>query len=268
MAYQDYETSLTRGRPIELYEFIGTFNTYYFTSYAQSIVSGGKTYDPIPIGRNKFRVGTQEQVENALEVSLPFDNQMVTEYAFQNAPPDLGLTLKRAHETDYNDTVTLWSGRVTAFSVEGRKAKLKIPALFSYVLQGNAPTPRFQAPCNHILYDVRCGIDPTLHQHVTTVVSVTGLIVEVASYPWADGVSTAGVMFTAAGEQRMIMNNIATDVTVSYAFSNINVGDAVTIRKGCDHAFDGDCKLKFANGPRFGGFPIVPARNPFTSTLT
>lgn len=268
MAYQDDETSLTDSRPVELYQFVGTYNSYFFTSSAQPVTSNGQTYDPIPIGRNKFRVGTQEQVENALEVSMPFDNQMVTEYAFQNAPPDLALTLRRAHETDHNDTVTLWSGRVTAFSVEGRKAKLKIPALFSYVLQGNAPTPRFQSPCNHILYDVRCGIDPALHQHVTTVVSVTGLIVEVASFPWADGTATAGVMFTPSGEQRMVMSNTVLDVTISYAFSNLSIGDTVTLRKGCDHAFEGDCKNKFANGPRFGGFPIVPARNPFTSTLT
>lgn len=268
MAYQDEETSLTSSRPIELYEFVGTYNSYYFTSYSQAVTSGGQVYDPIAIDRNKFRVGTQEQVENALEVTMPFNNQLVTEYAFQNAPPNLSLTLMRAHETDLNDTVTLWSGRVTAFSVEGVKAKLKVPALFSYVLQGNAPTPRFQSPCNHILYDVRCGIDPALHQNVTTVVSVAGLIIEVAAFPWADNTANAGVMFTPAGEQRMVISNISKDVTVSYSFSNLNVGDVVTIRKGCNHSFESDCKLKFSNGPRFGGFPIVPARNPFTSTLT
>jgi len=268
MAYQDDETGLTTGRPIELYKFDGTYNDYTFTSYNEQVVSGGQVYVPIAIDRNKLKVATQEQTENALEITMPFDHPMVREYAYQNAPPDLNFELIRCHETDPNDTVTLWAGRVTGFTVEGRVAKLKVPALMSYALNGNAPVPRYQAPCNHVLYDQRCGVDTALNQHVTTVTQVVGNIVTIASYPWASTDAVAGQMISPGGEQRMIISTLATDITVTYPFANLKVGDTVTIRKGCDHAFDGDCKNKFNNGARFGGFPIVPARNPFTSTLT
>ena len=268
MTYQDDETGLTTGRPIELYRFDGTYNDYAYTSYSEPIVSGGLLYTPLAIDRNKLKVATQEQTENALEITMPFDNPLVREYAYQNAPPDLSFQLIRCHETDPNDTVTLWAGRVTGFTVEGRIAKLKVPALMSYALNGNAPVPRYQAPCNHVLYDLRCGVDPALHQHVTTVTQITGNIVTLATYPWASTDAVAGQMVSPAGEQRMIISTLATDITVTYPFANLKVGDTVTIRKGCDHAFDGDCKNKFNNGARFGGFPIVPARNPFTSTLT
>lgn len=268
MAYQDEETGLTTGRPIELYQFIGTFNQYYFTSWTKEVTSGGQVYTPIPIDRNKLKVATQEQTENALEITMPFNHPMVNEYAYQNAPPNLVFTLLRAHETDFNDTVTLWSGRVTGFTVEGRVAKLKVPALMSYVLNGNTPTPRYQAPCNHILYDERCGVDPALNQHVTTVTQVTGNIITINSYPWAADDAVAGQLITPSGEQRMVTKTLGNDITVTYPFAGIEVGDNVTLRKGCDHAFEGDCKNKFNNGARFGGFPIVPARNPFTSTLT
>lgn len=268
MAYQDEETSLTSGRPIELYRFDGTFNDYNLTSYSQPVTSGGVVYTPVSIDRNKLKVATQEETENALEITLPFDHPLVTEYAYQNAPPNLTFTLIRAHETDPNDTVTLWSGRVTGFTVEGRIAKMKVPALLSYALNGNAPTPRYQAPCNHVLYDTRCGVDPGVNQHITTVTQVTGNIITVASYPWAANDAVAGQFITPAGEQRMIISTLGFDITVTYPFSSINIGDNVTLRKGCDHAFNGDCINKFNNGARFGGFPIVPARNPFTSTLT
>lgn len=268
MAYQDDETGLTSGRPIELYKFDGTYNDYHFTSWAEPVTSGGQVYTPIAIDRNKLKVATQEQTENALEITMPFDHPMVNEYAYQNAPPDLTFTLIRAHETDPNDSVVLWSGRVTGFSVEGRTAKLKVPALMSYALNGNTPTPRYQAPCNHVLYDQRCGVDPALNQHVTTVTQITGNVITVASYPWAANDAVAGQFITPAGEQRMITLTVGTDITVTYPFAGLKVGDTVTLRKGCDHAFEGDCKNKFNNGDRFGGFPIVPARNPFTSTLT
>jgi len=268
MAYQDEETGLTSGRPIELYSFDGTYNDYYLTSYSLPVTSNARLFTPIMISRNKLKVATQEETENALEITMPFDHPLVNEYAYQNAPPDLVFTLSRAHETDLNDTVVLWNGRVTGFSVEGRIAKLKVPALMSYALNGNAPTPRYQAPCNHILYDSRCRVDPATNQHVTTVTQITGNIITVASYPWAPGDAVAGQFISPAGEQRMIISTVGNDITVTYPFASINIGDSVTLRKGCDHAFDGDCKNKFSNGARFGGFPIVPARNPFTSTLT
>lgn len=268
MAYQDDETGLTSGRPIELYKFTGTYNSYFFTSWNEQVVSGGQTYVPLAVDRNKLKVATQEQSENALEITMPFDHPLVTEYAYQNAPPDLLFELIRAHETDPSDNVTLWAGRVTGFSVEGRTAKLKVPALMSYALNGNTPTPRYQAPCNHILYDTRCGVDPALNQHITTITQITGNIITVATYPWAANDAIAGQMISPAGEQRMIVSTVGTDITVTYPFAGLQVGDNVTLRKGCDHAFDGDCKNKFNNGARFGGFPIVPARNPFTSTLT
>jgi hypothetical protein len=268
MAYQDEETGLTTGRPIELYKFTGTYNSYFLTSYSEPVTHNGQLYTPIAISRNKFKVGTQEQPENSLEVNMPFDHPLMSEYAYQNAPPDLVFTLMRVHEVDTNDSVTLWTGKVTAFSVVGRKGSMKIPALFSYILQGNTPTPRFQAPCNHVLYDSQCGIDPALHQFVTTVVSVSGTDITVDSLPWVPNEGAAGMLSNPSGESRMIMSNAGNLVVISYSFATISPGDTVTLRKGCDHAFNGDCKNKFANGDRFGGYPIVPDRNPFTSSLT
>lgn len=268
MAYNDNEVGFTTGRPIEIYKFVGTYKTYNLTSYAQDVVSGGVMYEAVPISRNQLKVGTQEQGgENALEITLPFDHPLILEYAYENAPPNLVLTIERAHEENLNDKVVLWTGRVTGFTVEGRTAKMQVPATFSYVLSGNTPTPRYQAPCNHILYDSRCGVSPTAHQHITTISSFSGNVLQVASMGFADNEGAAGIAILPSGEARMIISNIGTAVTISYNFSTIKEGDQITLRKGCDHSFEGHCKTRFANGTRFGGFPLVPANNPFLSSL-
>lgn len=268
MPYNDDETGATTGRPIELFSFIGTYNDFYMTSYSLPITSNGQLYTPVTLKRSQLKVGTQEQTDSALEIEIPFDHPLVQDYAYENAPPSLVMELRRCHESNPNDTVLLWTGRVTGFSVEGRIAKMRVPSLFSYILEGNTPNPRFQAPCNHVLYDARCGVNPALYQHVTTISSIVGNQITVAALPFLDNEASAGVMITNGGEQRMIVANAGTSVTLSYSFASLNIGDVVTIRKGCDHSLEGHCKLRFANGARFGGFPLVPDRNPFTSTLS
>ena len=267
MTYADDETSSTSARPYELYTFSGTYNTYRMTSSGITIVSGGQTFFPAPVKRSRLKVASQEQNDAAIEIELPFDHPMIREYAYENAPPNLTMTLQRCHESDFDDTVLLWTGRVTGFSVEGRTAKIAVPALFSYVLEGNTPTPRFQAPCNHILYDARCGVNPALHQHTTTVLSISGNAITVNDLPFAANEAAAGIMISPSGESRMVIGNVGTAVTLSYSFAGLQIGETVIIRKGCDHSFEGHCKTRFNNGARFGGFPLVPARNPFTSTL-
>lgn len=42
----------------------------------------------------------------------------------------------------------------------------------------------------------------------------------------------------------------------------INVGDAVTVYAGCDHAV-ATCFSKFVNVPNFGGLPHLPTVNPY-----
>ena len=268
MSYATIEQSSEEAKPLELYLFSGTYEDFSYTSGPEEITSGGVVYSPIFITRNALKIETGENTDNTLEISLPFDNPMVRSYAYRNAPPDLTLELRRAHEQDVNDTVLMWTGRVTGFSVDGRVAKLKVPSLFSYILKGNTPTPRYQGPCNHVLYDNLCGVDPALNQHISTVVSISSNVIQLDTLPFLQNEAAAGQIFNSSGEQRMVVSNVGTSVTVTYEFANLSIGDTLTIRKGCDHSFEGDCKTKFNNGDRFGGFPLVPGRNPFTSTLT
>lgn len=268
MAYIDNETGADTAKPVELYRFTGTFSTYRLTSFAEPVTSNGQIFNLATISRNKLNVGTAENSgERALEITLPFDHPLVQEYAYESAPPDLKMELIRAHQQNFDDTVLLWSGRVTGVSISGRTAKLRVPATFSFALEGNTPNPRFQAPCNHVLYNTQCGVDPALFQHITTVNSLNGFDLNVETLPWVDNEGAAGIIIAPGGESRMIVSNVGTAVQVSYAFSNLRIGDSITLRKGCDHALNGHCINRFNNASRFGGFLLVPDVNPFTSTI-
>lgn len=268
MTFDTIEKSRTDAQPIELFEFVGTFSTWRVTTYQTTITSAGGTFTPLAgLERGVLKVGTQEEDSLALEMTLPFDHPMVSAYAYGTAPPKLDFTMYRVHLSDLASPVTMWKGKVTTFSVEGRKAKFRIPSLFAYALSGVAPQPRFQAPCNHILYDERCQVNPSLNQHTTTVTGISDRIITVASHPFANNECNAGeLIFGAGGQSRMIVSSVGNDFTVTYPFARLTVGASVTLRRGCDHSF-ATCKTKFSNGINFGGCPLVPDRNPFTSKI-
>ncbi|UXO93751.1 hypothetical protein Pan1_36 [Pseudanabaena phage Pan1] len=268
MPFLDLEQSRSDAQPIELYEFQGSFTTYRLTSYQAQVTAAGGTFVPVAgLERGVLKVGTQEESSLALDITLPYDHPLVAEYAYKTAPPRLELTLYRVHLGDLANAVTMWKGRVTSFSVEGRKAKFRVPSQFAYILQGVTPQPRFQAPCNHLLYDTRCGVNKSANQHTTTVVNIAGNVIQLDSHPYADNECAAGEMSFASGnESRMIISHVGTSFTVSYPFAGLQVGAFVSITRGCDHSF-ATCKSKFSNGINFGGCPLVPDRNPFISGI-
>lgn len=270
MTFSTYETSIQDGAPIEAFEFIGSNNSYYLTSYAESFSLNGQNYVPVAIQRKDVKISTQEEDGLALEITLPYKHPLVQEYAYSFAPPDLSLNLYRVHlnSTFATDQALFWVGRVTSFSVSGQLAKLLVPTIFSYLMNGNTPTPRFQRPCNHRLYDSRCKIDPATHQTIVSVASVSDDVVQVSSQPFGPTELVSGeIIRQTTGEARMIIRQAGTSLTMSYPFSNIEIGDLVRIRKGCDHALGGDCVNRFDNAENFGGFSIVPPRNPFEGNL-
>jgi len=267
MAYLTDETSVQSGAPREVYRFTGTYNSYFLTSFYEILTVNGQDYTPLTIERNALKVGTQEEDQLALEVTMPFTHPMVREYAYDQAPPALLCEIFRVHESDPNDSVLLWKGRVTAFTVEGKIAKLRVPSIFGYILAGSAPTPRYQAPCNHVLYDERCGVDEVSNRQSTTITGVFKNIITVAVNTFVGSDLIAGMIrLNSSGEARMIVSITGLDITVSYPFSTLRVGDAIQLIRGCDHSF-ATCKTKFSNSARYGGTPLVPARNPFTSKL-
>lgn len=271
MTFDATERSVASAQPVELYKFTGTDNTYRMTSAEADITNTEGTYTATPVKRNKLQTGTQEETNLALELELPYAHPMVTEYVFQDSPPSLELELFRAHRNDLNDTLQLWKGEVISWSIVGRVAKLKIPSLFSYALDQPVPPIKYQGPCNHVFGDARCGIDLTAapNEQISTISIVSANSITIAdASTFADGTCAGGEMIV-GGERRLIITNVGSVFTVATPFASAAATNAVTIHWGCDHSFAGagGCVLRHNNGINFGGFPLVPIRNPFAGRL-
>lgn len=264
MSFDTLERSVASARPVDLYKFVGSFNTYRYTNYPDDITNSEGTYIAVPIQRSRLEAGTQEN-DVHLDISLAFDNPMVEAYTRQTTPPKLTLELWRAHPDNFNDTLLMWTGEVISWSIEKRTAKLRVPSLFTYLLSQPLPRPKYQAPCNHVLYDEFCRVNPSSFSHSTTITAISGNSVTLAANPFANGLCNGGEMIVGL-ERRMIISNTGLVFTVSSAFAEASASQSVTIRQGCNRSFT-ECRTKFNNGINFGGFPHVPDRNPFSSSL-
>lgn len=269
MSYDTLEQSVHDAAPVEVYKFIGSFTTYRYTSYYEAVVVNGETYTPVPLKRNAIKVGTQDDSSLVLEIQIPFDVDLVMDYAYAQTPPSLLVEVRRVHVgSDFaTDWKMLWSGYITAFTVTDREAKLTVPSVFDRVLRGDVPSAYYQTPCNHTLYDGRCGVSRAANTTIANVVGVTSTAIEVDNDGVADNLLGAGeIINQRTGERRLVMSNIANVITINYPFVDCQVGDEVQLAKGCDLAFF-TCVTSFSNGDRFGGHPYMPGDNPYEGSI-
>ena len=267
--YEDAELSTHAGSPVEAYKFTGTFQNYYYTSIEQNVTINGQLYVSSLISRKAINIGTQEDGEMALELGLPMDLEIVTDYGFDVSPPDLTLELLRYHEgtNPASDWIVAWKGKVTSFSSSGHNVQALVPSIFSITLTGEIPSVYYQNMCNHVLYDDRCKLVKASYQQDTTITAINDGIITVADDGFADGFLSAGEMInTTKNERRLIIDNVADVVTVNFTFFNAEIGDSVSLFVGCNHSFTA-CKDKFSNSLNYGGFPYIPSDNPFESEL-
>lgn len=272
MAFSDNETGATTSQPVELYTFVGTRNTYRYTSADTNIVSNGQTYLARSIQRNRLETGTQDDDLLALEITFPYDDPLAVEYGYDVAPPKLDFELVRAHRPDLNDTRRLWSGQVSGFQIKGRTIAARVPSTFASLLAQPLPRPRYQGPDNHLLYSEQNGINGTApeNQQTTDVLTlVDGLTVIVTDTSLNRDHLVGGEIIRDSDEERRLITNVldnsdgTTTLIFAFPFSQIEVGDDVRLRRGSDYSIGPDGSGRFNNEINFGGFPLVPDLNPF-----
>lgn len=266
MAYNDNETSLSAGKPRELYKFEGTYGDYFYTPGQEDVTYLADVYEAIAAKRGNVKIGTHEDDGLDLTIEMPVGMQLVRDYAFRISPPRLHLTIYRYHTLD--DVKTYWSGPVSNINISAGKATVRSPSALAYALSGDCPSVYYQTPCNRVLFDVGCKVSRALNTVATTVASVNGRNVTIADNGGrADGFFAAGELVAASGERRMIVAHAGVAVTLNYPFARLTVGAAVEVVAGCNHAYEGDCLTKFNNQQNFGGFPFIPTVNPFAEGI-
>lgn len=266
MTFTDIETSVHAAAPIELYRFTSPNNVYRYTSAGASFTLEAEFFEAVPIQRTAVQ-GTAQDDPAALEVEIGITADVVQDFAFGIAENNLRLELLRSHGGPL-ETGTIWEGDVISISVNGRLARMRIPSRFESGLAAPVPSIYYQSQCNHALYDNRCRVNRQSFEFDTTVQSVDGVDLRLASVnnQVDDWFKSGSLLRVSDNERRLIISQIGTSITLNYPFRELEDGDDVQIVAGCDRTVM-TCRDKFSNVENFGGYPLIPILNVFEAGL-
>jgi uncharacterized phage protein (TIGR02218 family) len=260
VTYAARETSQSSGQPFELYLFQTETQTWRLTSADRKITYNGQIYEPEAIVRTATGQG-QETTSGSIKVTLPKEHAIALLFVSYIPGTPLSLVILRGHEGEPDaEVVTHFTGKVT-MATFGEDCELTVVPERD-VLKKRVPGPKYQKPCNHILYDSGCQVDKNLFKVTATLTNVTGETIQAAAFATKpDGWFNAGYIEKGT-ERRMIINHVGNTVTLLNAMAGLAVGDVITAYAGCNRSFS-DCNTKFNNAPNFFGFEFIPGRNPF-----
>jgi hypothetical protein len=284
MTYIAQEESVEDGQPIELFRFSNVEETFLFTNGQNEVVFNSETYVPTAVLRSDPDL-QNVTAQRTLTITLPITNAFVERYVTQVPATIDEFQLFRQHTTDGGtpETITYFTGQVTNVSFKGAQAEVSIQN-FGAVLDRLVPQQTSRNPCNHILYDGKCGVTDTNFAitGVVSAISADGLTVtidtgtntiidtglQLSAQLTADSTFfNGGLVARASIELRMSRvvtdstGNVAT-ILVLFPFQTLSVGQAIQLFAGCDHQLP-TCDTKFSNSDRYGGFPFIPLKNPF-----
>jgi len=262
--YDDNEESVSNSAPIELYEFVGSYKSYFMTSdFIPHFFNGSQFLVVSGLQRSSLSVGTHEDSGVDITVAIPITEQLIKDYGFQTTPPSLYLTIYRL-QRDAANWVAYWKGPVSSIVTNDEFATLRIPSKFSSMLSGSIPNVYVQPPCNNVLFDGLCKVGRSANSIDTQISTITGRIVTIPSLGgFPDGWFIGGeIAVPSRNERRMIIAQSGTTLTVNYEFAKMTVGTSVQVTAGCDHSYEGvnGCP-KFNNQANFGGCPFVPGES-------
>jgi uncharacterized phage protein (TIGR02218 family) len=266
MAFDDDEKSISDSAPVELYTFTTNGAVYRRTSYDANVIHDGNTYVAVPMMRTSVVVGGADQAEEIF-ISMPVSDLVVRNH-LASMPRLFELEIRRKQLVS-GETRVLWQGVVTSITASGLDGKLRSPGLRDDPLAAPVPSAYFQSMCNHVLYDPRCGKLRTAFQVVTSVTSISGRNVTVATVDGKPDTFFPGgdILRSVDSDRRMIKAQAGNILTLDAPFPpTVALPYTVTLFAGCDHSIT-TCKTKFDNVLNFGGHPYISTAYVFASRL-
>lgn len=269
MSFDSLERSVQDSAPQEVWDIVSAIATYRRTTSEIDVVFGGNTYTTSPLARSEVQASSINDPPEMV-IDLPVGDAFVQAHAFGMPPQDIQLTITRIQG---GAGLIWWRGPITAFTIEGDRAKARSTSQLADALDCSIPTAFIGRQCNHMLYDARCTVDRSLaaNNTVTTCSTVSGRTIVVAGVGGhVDSYFKGGELVrTADGDRRTILSQIGTTIIVNAPFRALAggaPGDGVTLYRGCKHTLDA-CTNDFANAVNFGGHPYVPIANPWIGDL-
>lgn len=268
MSYISDDISVDKGAPVECYKFIGELKTYYYTSDNQVVTCDGNDYIPLSgISRSALEISSLLDSVSTIDVIVPVTCAMAQAYSFLKMPMTLDVEIREFHRDNPTDFKVTWRGQSVSFPFQENYSTIRTQSIIQASLSQQLNQIYFQTPCNHLVYDEHCTLDPAAFTTAATVTDIKGSVITVDSTGNADHALIVGKCInTRTSESRLIVENIGDILTLGYAFIDVRDGDTLHLVRGCDNSYT-TCRTVFNNLINFSGFKWMPSTNPYTDPV-
>lgn len=179
----------------------------------------------------------------------------------------VGVVLRGVHRGDSN-AVVLWVGSVTDVIRTGADRCKLVCQSIAASMDRSGLRMVWQRNCVHAIYDVRCGVDKTLHRVVDAAIDyIDGQSLFCSAILPYDNSLFAGGFVEWLGSDGVIERR-----TVDYhgfgllrllnGTDGLAEGMSVNVYRGCDLTI-ATCSAVFNNADNYGGVPGLPGKSPF-----
>lgn len=267
MNYDQYESSVQDGQPIELYLFTYNGQNYQYTSaqYTQQFVDNGIYYAFSPeyvVRGPSLKLGDSGGTVETCTITVLRTNSVALLY--QGAPPEndsVRCRVFRTHGNENGDVRKILDGTVSQVRFHDSVAELTIT--IENVLNRYIPKGTLSYHCQNCIYDDKCTLDAELFKFDCTADGgVHGLVIystHLLYYP-SGYFDFGGVQM--GNSLRAIVRHQDNWIIIKYPINAADLGTTFTVWPGCANTFR-NCALKFMNIQNFNGIPYIQPYDAF-----
>lgn len=271
MAFSFFETSRSRGSPVELFRFrYGVFEgeAHCYTNGEKPVTHMGLTYLPLPLKRSNIVASTDNGGKEALMINLPGDAALSEMFRVSAPSGQVALTVFQGHFDDPDsEFLAIWTGHVSSCAWDDNAASLSCASSKSQ-LNRMALRRHYQYMCPHVLYGPQCRASEVAATTEATVVARDGRFVTLdRALPTPELYVGGLIKFTDSNlitHARTVLKAEVIGSTTKLSLSGISEemspGRVVSCVRGCSHNLDG-C-ISHGNVLNFGGQPFIPLVSP------
>lgn len=251
---------------VELYAFSSNNTQFFLTPHEFDIDLDGDLYLSLPIERNALALGA-EAAKSALDLKLPSSCDLVRHLLASSLTGDsTSVTLRIGQRDTWGDywwlSGTRWMGRVLGVEIADDVASVRCESA-QVSLKRIGLRRLYSRNCSHVLYSAACGATPVTDSAVVLEVYGRSIEIEDGVPGSLSGGLAGGWLQTPDGARHMIISDYGSWIELLYPVA-IEPGTEVLLTVGCDHSTQ-TCESRFDNLDNYGGFPAIPAKNPFST---
>lgn len=265
MSYTDVDTSVQDGEPIWLFRYARGTKVWRQTSDAHDYVADDGTYEAVPGGHDCGDIeSAADKIRNSPKDTVSRENEIAELFRVDPPTDVISVVIRETHRGTGFYAVR-FVGEVTGAEWKGASAELQYTSI---VESANGPCLKLACSrgCQAMHYGPGCNLDPDDWKHDTTIVSIDGLTVELASVN-VDHPYQGGTLLIEDDDgnidRRMIESQDGTTLTLTRQLPvGVIATDAASALPGCNRLIDGHCLTVYDNTPNFRGLPHFAGKNP------